>query len=292
MKTPYSFTIIYNPKSTGKSPEMAEAFAGKLKMVYPGANIDLKATKHVKHAEKIAYDVAMSKNNPVIISVSGDGGYHEVVNGVMEAVEKSGANPICAVLPAGNANDHYKSITKRPLIEAIKAKHTENLDLLSVSYGNKKRYAHSYLGLGITPHVAIELNAHPLSRMIETWLAAKTLLKLRPLKIEANDQLFVLDSLVISNIYRMAKYLKISKGADPTDGKFEVTKWSHDTKLRLIKILLRSTLGNGPQAEQRNEFEFCVLKDTPMQLDGEIVKLKKNTVVKVSIAPGKLRTLR
>ena len=64
-----------------------------------------------------------------------------------------------AVLAAGNANDHRRVTRERPLADAIVDGDVSRLDLLrmSVDDGREPRYAHSYIGLGITPTVALEL---------------------------------------------------------------------------------------------------------------------------------------
>lgn len=292
MKTPYNFTIIYNPQSTGRSVRMAKDFEQQLQKLYSSVKIDLIATKRSGHAEEIAYKAASAKKSCVIVSVSGDGGYHEVINGAMRAVREKRTKPICAVLPAGNANDHYKSTAKRPLLRAIKADGLVRMDLLEVKVGARKRYAHSYIGLGITPLVAIELNRHSLSRLKEAWLATITFWRLRPFVIEFQGQKTAFDSLVITNVHRMAKYLKLSQKSDPTDGKFEVIKWPHSSKLRLLGTLFSSLFGRGPKAQQLQRLKFRILKDTPLQLDGEIMTIDKDTNIQVSVVPGKLRTFR
>ncbi|ODU07452.1 MAG: hypothetical protein ABS81_01530 [Pseudonocardia sp. SCN 72-86] len=92
------------------------------------------------------------------MSVSGDGGYDEVVDGVTQAGDTS---TVCAVMAAGNANDHRRATRERPPADAIAAGEVRNLDLLRLTVGEgpdaEVRYARSYIGVGLTPIVAIDL---------------------------------------------------------------------------------------------------------------------------------------
>jgi diacylglycerol kinase (ATP) len=62
---------------------------------------------------------------------------------------------VCAVKAAGNANDHRRTTARRPLIDAITAGEVRRIDLLRLAIGDGVRaqthYAHSYIGLGLTP---------------------------------------------------------------------------------------------------------------------------------------------
>jgi len=96
------------------------------------------------------------------VAVGGDGVFNEVVNGVMDV---AGSGAVAAVAAAGNANDHRRSTRRMPLVDAIVAAHLEgrarNLDLLRImiSTGGAewRHYAHSYIGFGLTPVMAVGL---------------------------------------------------------------------------------------------------------------------------------------
>lgn len=284
--------IIFNPNSTGDSPGLAKAFAAELRRTLPDLPIDLKKTARAGHAEELAYQAACKTPDVLIVSVSGDGGYHEVVNGAMRAIDEGKGRPLCAVLPGGNANDHYSSIAQRPLVEAIRSKGVEYMDLLAVDIEGTLYYAHSYVGLGITPLVAVELNQHTLSAFKEIWLAFKAFWRLRPFEIEMHGRRHSFDSLVLANIPKMAKYLKLAKDSQPNDGRFEIIAWPHSQKMRLVGILARSLLDHGPAAKKTKQVTFTCLKPMPMQLDGEVLHLESGTRVTVTVQHGKLRTVR
>ena len=98
----------------------------------------------------------------MIIAVSGDGVYNEVVNGVLDV---SGTEALAAVAAGGNANDHRRSTRRMPLVDAIVAAHAtgrpRHLDLLRLTVRSADRtwnqYAHSYIGFGLTPLMAVGL---------------------------------------------------------------------------------------------------------------------------------------
>src|SRR4051794_35588548 len=116
--------IIYNPNSTGPSEDLARKLADDIRTT--GAEINLLPTEHAGHATELAFDIATRHDNPLIISSSGDGGYNEVINGALRAQE-NGAHPVCAVLPAGNANDHSHALSDRPLAEAVRKGKVTNI---------------------------------------------------------------------------------------------------------------------------------------------------------------------
>lgn len=286
-----SITIIFNPNSTGDAPEKAHELAESLKRSMKNVPLHIRETKRAGHAEELAYKAAKNGREPLIVIVSGDGGYNEVINGSMRAVNE-GATPICAVHAAGNANDHRRMVRKQPLIDAIKTHDVSRLDLLEVQWGGKKRYAHSYVGLGVTPAIAVELNRHTLSSFKEMILVMKTFWQFQPFEIIHEGKQLRLDSLVLANISGMAKVLNLSEDGKPTDGKFEVIAVPHRHKMSIVAWVLKSvTLGPGKQP-QTDTYNFKTLKPTPMQLDGEVIKITANTEVRIAIAHRSLQTLR
>ncbi len=103
--------LIFNPHSTGQAPQLAEELRADLIGRLPGVQIAMMPTESAGHARGLALEAAQV-GLPLIVSVSGDGGYNEVVDGVMQS-----GNPdvICAVMADGNANDHRRTTRQRPL---------------------------------------------------------------------------------------------------------------------------------------------------------------------------------
>jgi len=160
MESPRRFdtiTIIFNPNSSGNAPQLAEELSGVLVPALPETDVVLQPTEYAGHAIELARDAA-SAGNGLIVSVSGDGGYNEVVNGVMSSGSE---DAVCAVLAAGNANDHSRATGNEELSDAIIEGQVRRIDLLRISIGlpdTEPVYAHSYIGFGLTPVMAIDLD--------------------------------------------------------------------------------------------------------------------------------------
>jgi diacylglycerol kinase family enzyme len=297
MGTPRTFdtiAIIFNPNSTGDAPALAEQLKASLSGLLPyAADIRLQPTNHAGHAVQLAREVAAT-GHVLVVSVSGDGGYNEVVNGVMQA-----GNPdaVCAVLAAGNANDHSRSTGTGPLEHAIAGGDVRHIDLLRITTGQPgdapDEYAHSYIGFGLTPIMAIGLEKGSKGALKETVSVVRTFAKFKPFEILPDGgKRRKFDSLVLANIAQMAKYATLSDADGKlADGKFEVVVFPHKSKLRVLLTALRAaTKGLGDQPSV-SSYGFTTLKPIPYQIDGEVRSLDADTQVTVHSAPAALATL-
>ncbi len=286
--------IIFNPNSTGSSDDLAERLAQDLKEAGVDTPVELTPTQYAGHAVELAYDLARQHERPLIISSSGDGGYNEVINGALRA-RGEGANPVCAVLAAGNANDHSRTVMNRPLSEAIDSGDVVTIDVLKAAVVSGAdevvHYAHSYIGLGLTPTVAVDLNRTKLNRFKETFIVYKALKDLHPVEIEVQGKRKKIDSLVIANISQMAKFLTIAENAEPDDGRMKITVFPYRKKARLIFMLVKAMV-KGIRGRDARRYEFRAVKDMVMQIDGEVKELSAGDTVTVTVMAGALDTLR
>jgi diacylglycerol kinase (ATP) len=284
--------VIFNPNSTGPAPQLAEELRAALAERLPDTPLQLCPTERAGHARELAAQAAAT-GCPLIVSVSGDGGYNEVVDGVMRTGNR---DAVCAVMAAGNANDHRRSTGERPLVDAIVEGGVRRIDLLRLTVGRDSaahtRYAHSYIGLGLTPIVAIDLEKGGKGSFKEIVSVVRTFAKFRPFTIDVDPGgVRSLDSLLFANIDEMAKYATLSEDSRPDDGRFEVIAVPHTAKWRILGVALKAaTRGLGPQPTARH-FRFTTVKPTPMQLDGEVIAVEAATPVSVDIAPGALATI-
>jgi len=285
-------SVIYNPNSTGPSHELARQFKKDIVSKLPKQSIELIATDHAGHGEELAYDIAMSQKHPLIISASGDGGYNEVVNGVLRA-QKAGAHPTTGLLPAGNANDHYHNLHSKDIVDAIIDGDDKQIDVLKLTSKSKgrvlSRYAHSYIGLGVTPHVAKELNKTKLNVFNQIGIVAKALFGTHAVKLVVDGKSRHYDSLIFSNIDKMSKVLKISQPSLVSDGRFEVTIFRRRNKLSLILSLLRASTVGVTEDARVKQFSFTPVSETLVQLDGEIISLDDGALSTVRIEKQLLR---
>ena len=285
--------LVFNPHSTGGAEQKAETLAGELASSAPWLTVDLVATEYAGHAREIAAKAARAADT-LVVSVSGDGGFGEVVSGVMDATGGRCADTVVAVAAAGNANDHRRETRRRPLHEAIAAARPERLDLLRLDVdGEEPRWAHSYVGLGITPAVALELEKGGKGSLREVVTTVREFARFHPFELVMGDGTRQhVDSLVFANVRSMAKYAELSSDGDPTDGAFEVVTIPHRSKLRMLATAVRAAVrGLGPQPTA-HRCTFTTTVPTPLQLDGEVVELGADRHVVVEIAPGALRTVR
>jgi diacylglycerol kinase (ATP) len=284
--------IIFNPQSTGNAPRSAEELRADLARRLPAVPLELSPTQHAGHARELARKAA-GTGQPLLVSVSGDGGYNEVVNGVMDA---GNDRAVCAVRAAGNANDHRRTTRERPLADAIVAGDVRRIDLLRLTVGSGPgaltRYAHSYIGVGLTPVVAVDLEKGGKGSWKEILSVVRVFSRFRPFPIRLeNGRRRSIDSLVFANIAEMAKYATLSEDGRPDDGRFEVITQRQTGKLRVLATAIRAaTLGLGPQPGATH-YAFTTLAPMPLQLDGELMELDADTLVAVDIAPGALATI-
>jgi diacylglycerol kinase (ATP) len=281
--------IVFNPNSTGDAQERAEELAEQLAERAPELPVQLRPTERAGHGREIARDAARA-GRPLVVSVSGDGGYNDVVNGLMEAGVDSA---YAAVLAAGNANDHRRVTRERPLADAIIDGDVSKLDLLrmSVDDGREPRYAHSYIGLGITPTVALELEKGGKGSIKEVISTIRTFSRFRPFQIETDSGTETFDSVIFANIREMAKFAVLSEEGRPDDGRFEVVVLRHTAKWRVLATAVRAAIrGLGPQPTAR-EYRFRTVNPMPVQVDGEVSEFERGVGVTVEIVPGALHTV-
>lgn len=288
---PYdTVVLVYNPNASGDGERLAKDCRVAVEGSAPDLAVRMEPTQYAGHARVIAEQAARA-GPALVVSVSGDGGYHEVVEGVMAAGDGTTGAAAAAVLPAGNANDHRRATRERPLAEAIALGDVRRLDLLRVEIDGAVRWAHSYVGLGLTPMVALELEKGGKGSLREVVTTARTLARFLPFEIDVDGgDRRRLDSLILANTTEMAKYATLSDG-DPADGEFEVVALRHRSKLRMLAYAVRAAVrGLGEQPTARR-YAFTTRTAIPMQLDGEVTELAAGTRVVVEIAPGALTTV-
>ena len=285
--------LIFNPQSTGQAQERAEELQQDLARLAPTLRVELQATEHAGHAIELSRQ-AGATGHPLVVSVSGDGGYNEVVNGVMQAGNPDAAT---AVMAAGNANDHRRATEEQPLAEAIASGAVSRIDLLRMTVGGAAehdvRFAHSYIGLGLTPVVAVDLEKGNKGSLREMVTAVRSFARFRPFEIELADgthQRF--DSLVFANITEMAKVATLAEDQGrPDDGRFEVITLRHTAKWRILATAIKaSTVGLGKQPSVRT-YTFTTVTPLPLQLDGELMDLPLGATVRVDSVPQALPTV-
>lgn len=285
--------IIYNPHSTGPSEKNAKAFAEQLERELPWMpRIKVIATTHAGHGRSIAKEYATRIPKCLIVSSSGDGGYHDVINGVLESGSKTATT---GLLPSGNANDHYHALHSGDTIKRIATGETSLIDVLLIEGTSKQKkfheYAHSYAGIGLTPHIGNELNKTKLNSFKEIWLTLVNLIRMRSVRIDIDGKTKKYESLVFSTIPRMAKTLNLSDNAVLTDGKFEINSVPKVSFFHLLLHLVRASTLGLKEDLQTNHFSFTCHGRLLIQLDGEVSQLDSGSTCTITILSKKLRCI-
>lgn len=277
--------VLYNPKSTGESERNAKRFAKRLERAKVATAVQVIATTHARHAEELVVELARGDTSLLAISSSGDGGYNELINGALLSNTK-GFQVVTGLLPSGNANDHYKALHKPYVIRRLKAGQLQKVDVLKIKTTIKgaswERYAHSYIGFGITSEIGRALNATKLTPTKEILVAAKVFLESVAFEAELGGSIQTLHSIIVSNVGKMSKFFKMSKHARVDDGVFEVITAEAD-KGKLLSTMVRSATVGVPHEKQAKSFSFITVKALPVQLDGEVFTIDPNSQVTVTI---------
>jgi len=281
--------LIYNPNSTGdaegKAKRLAQAIARRQKAI--GVRAVLVPTEYAGHAIELAKQISLRHKRPLLVSVSGDGGFNEVVNGAMQAKqEQASATPVVAVLGAGNANDHKRATRgTRTLISFIANGRPRPIDLLLLraTKGRKTttRFAHGYISLGLTSDIAKDLNGHEKGIMNETQLILKTFRSFTPVTIIRKGQRKTLHNLVFANIHTMAKVVRLDSKLSVQDGRFEVIELAHHSQVRMALSLLRAIVFGFRNPPSASKYSFSTVEDVTVQLDGETEDLEAGSFVVV-----------
>lgn len=276
--------IIYNPNSTGPSEEYAQEFAAKLKEVQSTLDVTCIPTEYAGHAEDLAREYAARNSPYLLIASSGDGGYHELINGVLSTQPNK---IITGLLPGGNANDHYNALHTEDVIDRILRVQTTPIDVIRVDAekdgGPWTRYAHSYAGIGLTSRVGETLTKTKLNPFREVWIVVRHVFSHSPVKIRRGRRIRYYDSIIFSNVARMSKVLTLTENASFTDGKMEITEGESKYILSLIAHFLRGALGGFKTERRAKSYTFTCVRKTSMQLDGEVYYFKPRTKVIVSV---------
>jgi diacylglycerol kinase (ATP) len=282
--------IIYNPNSTGDSKKNAESLKNELTGAATPIDVTMIATKYAGHALEIAREHANDRST-VIVSSSGDGGYNEVVNGVIN-VDGDAAT---AVLPSGNANDHHASVADGSLADNILhgvVKRIETIEVRARVDGRSwKRHAHSYVGFGLTPKVGKVLTEQRPNVVTEKWHVLKQSLRFRHVSLRINGERRRYGSLIFATVGRMSKVVKLDDEALLDDGMMEVYVTTYISPIRLLKLIFTAGTSGIRSHEKTRQYELRTIRPTLVQLDGEVFTLDGDTDVGIVCHKDTLRTV-
>ena len=283
-KTAY---IFVNPNSKGNSVSQSNTLKKQLEK--ENFTVYIKNTHYKGHINNLVLEHFSKNSEALYISASGDGGYHEMINALINASKKLNKKPFCAVLPSGNANDHGSAVYSKPLYQLIIENSIIHMDILSIKLANQEIYAHSYASLGFTARAGHELNKNNFFKFFELFAIIKTAILHRPVKLIYGKMVKKLDSIIFFNTNRMAKVLTTEKN-DLTDGLFEVIEANHVGTLHLIIHFLIGAVKTFNDTKTVHSYEFITVKKTMIQCDGEVRRIAKNTKVVITSLKQAIKT--
>ena len=185
------------------------------------------------------------------------------------------------VLASGNANDHSTAIGSDSLAKAIIDEDFHHIDTVKVTATVKGkswvRYAHSYVGIGVTATAAKSLTEDRPNIFTEKWIVARSLLSFSYVKLIEDGKKRRYSSLLFGNISTMSKVIKLSENSSVTDGKFEMSAIRFRSKLRLIAYLLTAATFGLKKSRSLKKFEATTVSPLPIQLDGEVYVIDANS---------------
>lgn len=278
--------IIYNPNSTGESEKNAKHFATRLQR--RGIDVTLLPTRYAGHATTLAKSFAIEQPRSFIVSSSGDGGYHEVINGILQSGKKQ---VIAGVLPSGNANDHFHALHHGNTARRATGADIDIVDVLELRCGSLTVYAHSYIGFGATPQIGQALNKTDLNPFNEKWIVAREFFRVRSVRITDSLGTHRYHSLICSNISRMSKILTLSESARADDGLFEITRAHAQSLWHLLGHFLRRSAGTVEDSPQKSIYQLTLHHQANVQLDGEVYTLPADTPITIRILTKRLRVI-
>lgn len=288
--------IIYNPKSTGNSRVNAQKLKKELGEELKDTKVVLTATKHAGHAEKIGRQYG-AKDKTLLVSSSGDGGYNELINGVLSV--KNATATVC-VLPSGNANDHFHAVEGDDVAKSIISGKTRQIDVLQIT-GTRdgkpwSRYAHSYIGAGVTAYIGKKLTEADLNPINEKWLVVKYLVKFGHVSLRVDSwnhtRFYRYGSFVIGNIDRMSKIITLDKESSITDGKFEVYAVLSRSFRGLLRALISASISGKKVNDRTSSISFVSKEKLEVQCDGEVSSLDAATEIVITNKQQSLRVVR
>lgn len=295
MKQSFSkVVIIYNPNSTGNGEDDAKKLRQALVERSSRSDVELLKTERAGHAMEIGEAYAKVDDTILLISASGDGGYNELVNGVLRHPTKQ---LTVTVLPSGNANDHFESTAEANIADRITDGYIRYIDVLSVTATkNAKpwhRYAHSYVGLGVTAYIGEKLTEAKLNYAKEKWLIAKFLIKFNYIsaRLDQDNRYHRYSSIVVGNIDRMSKVINLDHASAIDDGLGDLYLTRVKSTLGLAWMLIQAKLVNLKKVRSAHVFTVEVKQSTKIQCDGEVDGLDSG-MIKIEMLKRRLRILK
>nr|MDO8115601.1 diacylglycerol kinase family lipid kinase [Candidatus Sigynarchaeota archaeon] len=252
-----SFAFIINPKAAaGKT---LKTWNEVIEPLLKEKNVDFRPffTERREHAIQIARDAATTGGFKNVISIGGDGTFHEVTNGLMDDKGHAIKSSVSAgIICSGTGSDFIKTvgIPRDPAgaLEIVLQQKPKKLDILKGTFtgldGNQaSRYSINIADAGFGGDVVDFVNRSTKifgGKFSFTRGALDTILKKKPIraKIELDGiepREVDLVAIFFGNCIFNGGGLRVAKDADPMDGVMDVALIEGMKKMAIVSILLK-----------------------------------------------------
>jgi diacylglycerol kinase (ATP) len=201
-------------------------------------SIDVVMTQRPEHATSLARD-AIAAGYRRVISVGGDGTFHEILNGVIADDALIAPDIVLAQIPAGTSNELSRNFNQHALVDAVRAVasgHTSTIDIFRAEATGRSgdpvvRYGFIFAIVGAAATISSRANQLPLLKRLGpisyVIMTAVTALSYSPrqYRIEVDgeaEQCMPLWGALLCSFEGAGKGLMLAPGACPSDGKFDL----------------------------------------------------------------------
>ncbi|MEE8523909.1 MAG: diacylglycerol kinase family protein [Thermoanaerobaculia bacterium] len=288
------YLLIINPVAgKGRCGKRAPAALERLRAA--GLDVETRWTREPRDAVAIARQ-GFEEGYRNFISAGGDGTDFEVVNGILPPSLESGEKVRLGILPLGTGTsflrDHATDLEEHG-IRSLIDKRRQPCDVLVLSYssaenGSGRYYFINIFGFGSTVDASIRgLKYKRLGALGYVLGGVESILFMTypklPMRVdggELEDRPATLTS-VLNNRY--TAQLKMAPDADIADGRFDLIRAEPMSRLEMIRTfpkLLAGTHVEHPliSAVQAREIRFEVDEEVDVMIDGEILRLKPESI--------------
>ncbi|MGE6259398.1 diacylglycerol/lipid kinase family protein [Heyndrickxia sporothermodurans] len=261
-------------------------------------------SKERKDAMNIAFSIAASSSDPmIIVAVGGDGTIHEVINGVV-----SFAHVTISYIPAGSGNDFARGfkLPSNPekcldiLLHMIDEKE-DYYDVGEFKIDKSEGFFVNSLGAGFDALISEKVNLSSMKKILNriglgkivyaTFMIVE-LFRYRPstLYLTINGIQYTFDKAWFVTVSNQSYYgggMKIAPQANPSDGEFEITVVHRISRVKLLFAFISVFFGEHTKFKEVKTFkgnQIRIQSDIPISIhtDGEA---EGRTPVEIKVRP-------
>ncbi|GIN88155.1 diacylglycerol kinase [Heyndrickxia sporothermodurans] len=261
-------------------------------------------SKERKDAMNIAFSIAASSSDPmIIVAVGGDGTIHEVINGVV-----SFAHVTISYIPAGSGNDFARGfkLPSNPekcldlLLHMINEKE-DYYDVGEFKRDQSEGFFVNSLGAGFDALISEKVNLSTMKKILNRIGFGKIvyaifmiveLFRYRPstLYLMINGIQYTFDKAWFVTVSNQSYYgggMKIAPQANPSDGEFEITVVHRISRVKLFFAFISVFFGGHTKFKEVKTFkgnQISIQSDIPISVhtDGEA---EGHTPVEIKVRP-------